>query len=62
MFSNGQIVFGILFAITFIVILIFAYKKDIKIHRRFYKGSIWILLAFITFIALIAAIKFFFMP
>ena len=62
MFSNGQIVFGILFAITFIVVLIFAYKKDIKIHRRFYKGSIWILLAFITFIALIAAIKFFFMP
>ena len=61
MFSNGQIVFGILFAITFIVILIFAYRKDIKIHRRFYKGSIWILLAFITFIALIASIKFIFM-
>ena len=61
MFSNGQIVFGILFAITFIVILIFAYRKDVKIHRRFYKGTIWVLLAFITFIALIAAIKFIFM-
>lgn len=61
MFSNGQIVFGVLFAITFIVILFFAYRKDIKIHRRFYKGTIWVLIAFIAFIALIASIKFIFM-
>ncbi|MCK5400784.1 MAG: hypothetical protein KAJ28_04050 [Flavobacteriaceae bacterium] len=61
MFSKGQIVFGILFAIAFIIILFFAYKKDIKIHRRFYKGTIWVLLAFISFLAFIAAIKFIFM-
>ncbi len=61
MFSKGQIVFGILFAIVFIIILFFAYKKDIKIHRRFYKGTFWVLLAFISFLAFIAAIKFIFM-
>ncbi|MCH7524368.1 MAG: hypothetical protein IIC74_04990 [Bacteroidetes bacterium] len=60
MFSKGQIVFGIIFLIAFIIILIFAYRKDIKIHKRHYKGTIWILLAFIGFIAFIAFIKFVF--
>ncbi|WP_412986161.1 hypothetical protein [Pontimicrobium sp. IMCC45349] len=59
MFSQGQITFGILFAIAFIAILVFAYRKDIKLHRKYFKGSIWVLIAFISFIAMIAAIKFF---
>ena len=59
MFSQGQITFGILFAIAFIVALIFAYRKDLKLHKKYYKGSIWVLIAFIAFIAMIASIKFF---
>jgi Mn2+/Fe2+ NRAMP family transporter len=61
MFSNGQILFSILFAIAFIIILIFAYRKDIKIHHRYYRGTIWVLLAFLSFLALITAIKFIFL-
>lgn len=61
MFSKGQIVFLILFVIAFIIVLFFAYKKDLKLHKRYYKGTIWVLLAFIAFIAFIAAIKFIFM-
>ena len=61
MFSNGQITFGILFAIVFIAVLIYAYRKDLKLHKRYYKGVVWILIAFISFIAFIAAIKFIFM-
>ncbi|TYA86836.1 hypothetical protein FUA24_04735 [Seonamhaeicola marinus] len=60
MFSKGQIVFGVLFFIVFAVIIGFTYRKDLKLHKRFYSGSIWILIAFIAFILLIAAIKFFF--
>lgn len=60
MFSTGQWVFGILFAIAFSVILFFAYRKDLALHRRYYKGSVWVLLAFISFILMIAAIKFVF--
>lgn len=60
MFSNGQLIFGILFAIVFITIIFFAYRKDIKIHQKYYRGSIWILIAFISFIAMIATIKFIF--
>ena len=60
MFSKGQIIFGILFAIAFTIVLIYAYRKDIKLHRRYFKGSIWVLVAFISFILLIVAIKFLF--
>ncbi|RED44989.1 hypothetical protein [Seonamhaeicola aphaedonensis] len=60
MFSKGQIIFGVLFFIVFAIIIAFTYRKDIKLHKRFYAGSIWILIAFIAFILFIAAIKFFF--
>ncbi|TXD82025.1 hypothetical protein ESY86_17480 [Subsaximicrobium wynnwilliamsii] len=60
MFSTGQLVFGILFAIVFIIALIYAYRKDSKLHRKYYKGSVWILIAFISFLLMIAAIKFIF--
>ena len=59
MFSQGQITFGILFAITFIIVMIIAYRKDLKLHKKYYKGSFWVLIAFIAFIAMIACIKFF---
>lgn len=59
MFSNGQIIFGILFALVFILILIFAYRKDFKIHEKYYKGSVWVLIAFIAFLLMIVSIKFF---
>ena len=60
MFSQGQITFGILFAIAFIAILIYAYRKDIKLHRSYFRGSVWVLIGFISFILMIVAIKFFF--
>jgi uncharacterized membrane protein YdbT with pleckstrin-like domain len=58
MFSNGQIIFGILFALVFILILFYAYRKDLKLHKRYYKGSVWVLIAFIAFLLFIVAIKF----
>jgi len=57
MFTKGQLVFGVLFAIAFAIALYFAYKKDIKLHNKYYKGSIWVLIAFISFILFIVAIK-----
>lgn len=58
MFSKGQIIFGILFAIAFIIALVYTYRKDLKLHKRYYKGSIWVLFAFIAFLLMIVAIKF----
>lgn len=61
MFSTGQLIFGILFFIAFVIVIAFQYRKDLKIHRKYYKGNLWVLLAFIGFIGMIAAIKFIFM-
>ena len=58
MFSQGQLIFGILFAIVFTGVIIYAYRKDFALHQKYYKGSLWVLLAFVGFIAGIAAIKF----
>ncbi|WP_157207826.1 hypothetical protein [Mariniflexile maritimum] len=58
MFSNGQIIFGVLFFIVFAIVIAYTYRKDFKLHKRFYSGSIWVLVAFIAFILCIAAIKF----
>ncbi|WP_299889305.1 hypothetical protein [uncultured Lacinutrix sp.] len=60
MFSTGQLIFAICFAMVFISSLIYTYRKDINIHKQHYRGTLWVLLAFIGFIGLIAAIKFIF--
>ncbi|MEO8933442.1 MAG: hypothetical protein ABI295_03975 [Xanthomarina sp.] len=60
MFSKGQWVFGILFAIVFIIAIFYTYRRDLKLHRKYYKGSVWILVAFISFILFIVAVKRFF--
>jgi cbb3-type cytochrome oxidase subunit 3 len=57
MFSQGQLVFA--FFIVF-VIAIYAYRKDVKLHKLFYKGSYKILIAFAVFIGLLFVIKVFF--
>ncbi|MGF1556710.1 hypothetical protein [Paucihalobacter sp.] len=61
MFTSGQIAFGIAFAIAFILVMIYTYRKDLKLHRKYYKGSVWVLIAFIAFIGFIAVVKFIFM-
>jgi len=60
MFSNGQLIFGVLFALVFAVFIFLAYKKDFNLHKKYYKGSVWVLIAFIGFILMIATIKFVF--
>lgn len=58
MFSTGQLIFGLLFFVVFVIAVGYQYGKDKKIRKTHYKGSIWILIAFIGFIGMIAAIKF----
>jgi len=58
MFTNGQLIFAVLFVIAFIGALVYTYRKDLKLHQKYYKGSVWVLIAFISFILFIAVIKF----
>ncbi len=59
MFSTGQWIFAGLFLIAFIIIMIFAYRKDLKVREIYYKNSYVILIAFFVFIALLFVIKVF---
>lgn len=57
MFSTGQLIFAGLFLIAFVIIMIFSYRKDIRLHTKYYKGSIYVLIGFIVFILLLFLIK-----
>lgn len=56
-FSNNQLIFAAFFVVVFIGIMVYSYLKDRKLHQTFYKGSIWVLLGFLIFIALLFLVK-----
>ncbi len=58
MFSDGQLIFAIIFVIAFVAVMIFAYRKDLKWHKRYYKGSIWVLIGFIAFMGILLLLKY----
>ncbi|NND88890.1 MAG: hypothetical protein HKM28_06565 [Flavobacteriaceae bacterium] len=57
MFSTNQLIFACFFVVAFVIIMIFSYRKDKKLHRKHFKGSFWILVGFIVFIAVLLAAK-----
>jgi hypothetical protein len=59
MFTPGQINFAIFFIVVFVAAMIYVYRKDLSLHKKYYKGSYKILLAFLTFIGLLFVLKIF---
>lgn len=57
MFSTGQLVFAAVVALIFIIVVIFSYKKDKKLHKKYYKGSFWVLVGFIVFVLFLVLTK-----
>jgi hypothetical protein len=57
MFSSGQITFGVIFAICFIIAMIYMYRKDLAIHKSYYKGTKWVLFSFFAFVIILFIIK-----
>lgn len=60
MFSQGQLIFAALFFIAFVIAMIYAYRKDLALHKRFYKGNYKILIGFGIFIGALFIIKIYF--
>ena len=58
MFSKGQLIFAGLFVIAFTIAMIWSYRKDIKIHKKYYKNSFIVLIAMFLVIAIFALITF----
>ena len=40
MFSDGQILFAKIFLVSFILFMIYLYRKDLKMHKRYYP-KVW---------------------
>lgn len=57
MFSTGQWIFALCFLIAFVIFISYSYIKDKGLHKKYYKGSFWILLGFLAFIAILFGIK-----
>ncbi|MFD1095178.1 hypothetical protein [Salegentibacter chungangensis] len=57
MFSTGQLIFAALFFVAFVTIIVFSYRKDTRLHKKYYKGSVYVLVGFIAFILLLFLIK-----
>lgn len=62
MFSTGQIIFAVLFFIVFVGVMIYSYRKDLKLHKKYYKGSLYILVGFLLFILMLFLLKDFLKP
>lgn len=60
MFSTGQLLFAGCFFIAFVIAMIYAYRKDLALHKIYYKGNYKILLGFFLFIVILFIIKVFF--
>jgi len=57
MISTGQLIFAICFVIAFITIMVITYRKDRKLHKKHYKGNVWVLIGFIVFVGLLLLAK-----
>jgi len=58
MFSQGQLIFAGIFTVVFIGVMVWSYRKDIPLHKFYYK-NVWIVgLGVFLAIALFALITF----
>lgn len=57
MFTTGQLYFALFFVIVFVVAMIYVYRKDFKLHKKYYNGSYKVLIGFLAFIGALFIIK-----
>jgi len=55
MFSSGQKLFALFFFIAFAAVLVWSYRKDIKLHKIYYK-KVWVVAIGIALVIAIFAI------
>ncbi|SNR80949.1 hypothetical protein SAMN04488111_3228 [Lutibacter flavus] len=58
MFSKGQLIFAVFFIIAFTILMIWSYRKDIKVHKKYYKNTFILLIALFLIIAIFTLITF----
>lgn len=56
-FTPGRIAFVLFFIVVFIGGMILSYRKDMQIHKKYYKNSFWIVLFFVGFVVFLFILK-----
>ena len=58
MFSPGQLTFAGIFCIVFTILTIWSYRKDLKLHQKYYKNTAWkIIVVLFIFVAMLFGLK-----
>lgn len=57
MFTKSQLIFAGFFVFSFILVMIYSYRKDIKNHKIYYKNTalkvgFWMIIAIVLFSAI----------
>ncbi|MDG1040713.1 MAG: hypothetical protein P8H13_03480 [Polaribacter sp.] len=57
MFTKGQLIFAVFFVVSFVILMIWSYRKDIINHKKYYKNTalkvgFWMLIAIFLFSAI----------
>lgn len=58
MFSRGQLIFAAIFATVFIIVMVWSYRKDLNLHKIYYKKVWLVALGIFLAIALFASLTF----
>ncbi|PHR71576.1 MAG: hypothetical protein COA67_06055 [Lutibacter sp.] len=58
MFTSGQKIFAVLFFIAFVILMIYSYRKDLKLHKVHYKNTFIVLIVAIAIFILFGVITF----
>ena len=41
MFTGGKLIFAIAFVIVFTIAMIYTYRKDLNLHKMYFKEGLW---------------------
>ncbi|MCF6182870.1 hypothetical protein [Lutibacter sp.] len=58
MFSKNQLIFATLFIIAFTIAMVWSYRKDFKVIKKYYKNTFIIVIAIFLIIAIFTMITF----
>ncbi|MFK5880374.1 MAG: hypothetical protein QM478_12865 [Flavobacteriaceae bacterium] len=58
MFTSGQKIFAVIFAIVFAAAMVWTYRKDLKLHKVHYKNTYVVGLSILAVILLFVLITF----
>jgi energy-coupling factor transporter transmembrane protein EcfT len=58
MFSKSQLIFAALFIVVFTIAMVWSYRKDFKVIKKYYKNTFIIVIAIFLIIAIFTMITF----